>query len=158
MSNSFCSDSPDHKHHYTEDNFEFCDFYCMYCYKSLDYQEGAEEFMEDSTSDILESKSEEFWNSLTKEQQLDVFCAVCRRIYQSEIIDKGSYRYTLYDVFKFGPESYSPALDAGYLTIHNRIYTDDDINDFITKIKKFGEENNISEEKISNLITTLYLY
>ena len=102
--------------------------------------------------------SEEFWNSLTKEQQLDVFCAVCRRIYQSEITDKGSYRHTLYDVFKFGPESYSPALDAGYLTIHNRIYTDDDINDFITKIKKFGEENNISEEKISNLITTLYLY
>ena len=63
----------------------------------------------------LKNKQEEYWNSLTKEQQLDAFCAVVRRICQGELDDKGTYRYVLYDIFKFGPESYGSAQMAGYL-------------------------------------------
>lgn len=81
------------------------------------------------SSDAKEKRSEDFWNSLTKEQQLDVFCAVVRRIYQGEIIDKGSYRHVLYGVFGFGLESYAQAQIAGYLTIHNSITTEGDEND-----------------------------
>lgn len=73
------------------------------------------------SSDAKEKRSEDLWNSLTKEQQLDVFCAVVRRIYQGEIIDQGSYRHVLYSVFGFGLESYAQAQLAGYLTIHNSI-------------------------------------
>lgn len=73
------------------------------------------------SSDAQEKRSEDFWNSLNKEQQLDVFCAVVRRIYQGEIIDQGTYRHVLYSVFGFGPEAYAPAQIAGYLTIHNSI-------------------------------------
>lgn len=80
-------------------------------------------------ADAHTQRSEEYWNSLTKEQQLDVFCAVVRRIYQGEIIDKGSYRHVLYGVFGFGPEAYAPAQIAGYLTIHNSITTEGDEND-----------------------------
>ena len=70
----------------------------------------------------IEKESEDFWNSLTKDQQLKVFCAVSRRIYKGEIVDRGSYRYVLYGTFGFGPEAYAPAQLAGYLTIHNAIF------------------------------------
>lgn len=73
----------------------------------------------------MEVKQEEYWNSLTKEQQLDAFCAVVRRIYRGEIEENGSYRYVLYNVFGFGPEAYAPAQMAGYLAIHNQIFGED---------------------------------
>jgi hypothetical protein len=76
----------------------------------------------------IEQDSEQYWNSLSKEDQLKVFCAVCRRIYQGDIVDKGTYRYVLYNVFEFGPEAYAPAQLAGYLAIHNSIF--DDEHDF----------------------------
>lgn len=70
----------------------------------------------------VEKDSEEYWNSLSKEEQLKAFCAMSRRIYKGEIKDRGTYRYVLYDVFGFGPEAYAPAQLAGYLEIHNSIY------------------------------------
>lgn len=79
----------------------------------------------------LEDKSEEYWNSLTKEQQLDAFCAISRRIYRGEIAEQGSYRYVLYQVFGFGPESYAQAQDAGYLAIHNSIYAGQNPDDHV---------------------------
>jgi hypothetical protein len=57
----------------------------------------------------VEKESEAYWNSLSKEEQLKVFCAVSRRIHQAEIVDQGTYRYALYNVFGFGPEAYAPA-------------------------------------------------
>ena len=73
----------------------------------------------------VEKESEDFWNSLSKEDQLKAFCAVSRRILKGEIEERGSYRYVLYDVFGFGPEAYAPAQLAGYLEIHNSIYGPD---------------------------------
>lgn len=85
--------------------------------------------MEDDISDIfnkvmaqIEQESEDYWNSLTKDQQLKVFCAVSRRIYQGEIVERGSYRHVLYDTFGFSPEAYAQAQMSGYLTIHNAIF------------------------------------
>jgi hypothetical protein len=73
--------------------------------------------------DLIEKQSEEKWNALSKEDQLDYFCAVSRRIIKGEIEQKGTYRYVLYNVFGFGPEAYMPAQMAGYLSIHNAIYS-----------------------------------
>lgn len=70
----------------------------------------------------IEADEEAYWDSLSKEDQLKCFCAISRRIYQGEIVDKGTYRWVLYDVFGFGPEAYAPAQMAGYLAIHNAIY------------------------------------
>jgi hypothetical protein len=70
----------------------------------------------------IEKESEDYWNSLSKEEQLKVFCAVVRRIYDGEIKQRRSYRGVLYSIFNFGPESYAPAQMAGYLTIHNALY------------------------------------
>lgn len=73
---------------------------------------------------LVEKDSEDYWNSLSKEDQLRAFCAVSRRIYQGEIVDHGSYRHVLYGVFGFGPEAYASAQMARYLEIHNAIVTD----------------------------------
>lgn len=67
---------------------------------------------------------EKYWNSLTKEQQLDVFCCVVRRLCRAELKEQRSYRGTLYDVFEFGPESYALAQNAGFIELHNSIITD----------------------------------
>ena len=75
-----------------------------------------------------EKQSEEFWNSLTKDQQIQVFCAVMRRVYKGEIEENRSYRGMLYDVFGFGPESYAVAQMSGFLTIHNCILTPEEKN------------------------------
>lgn len=79
----------------------------------------------------IEDKSEQYWNSLTEEQQLDAFCAMSRRIYRGEIQQQGSYRYILYDVFGFGPEAYAQAQCAGYLAIHNSIYAGQNPDDHV---------------------------
>jgi hypothetical protein len=88
----------------------------------------------------MEEDQEKYWSSLTPEQQLDAFCCISRRIVDGELTKKGSYRYVLYDVFGWGPESYLPAQVAGYLTIHNAIMSDEDIEDI-----KVGERMEILE-------------
>lgn len=70
---------------------------------------------------LVEDESEKYWNSLSKDEQLKVFCAVSRRIFDGELKQKRSYRGVLYDVFQFGPEAYAPAQMSGYLSIHNAI-------------------------------------
>jgi hypothetical protein len=79
----------------------------------------------------IEDRSEQYYNSLTKEQQLDAFCAISRRIYRGEIEQRGSYRYVLYDVFGFGTEAYAQAQCAGYLAIHNSIYSGQNPDDHV---------------------------
>lgn len=101
--------------------------------------------------DQKEKEQEEYWNSLSKDDQLKVFCAVVRRIYQAEIVDQGSYRHALYGVFKFGPESYAQAQLAGYLGIHNSIIPED--HDF-NLLSEFCEKLNldVSKKQISEFL------
>lgn len=64
---------------------------------------------------------EKFWHGLTYEQQLMAFYSVCKKIYKADVVDQGSYRWALYDVFGFGMESYGAGMDCGYMEIHNLI-------------------------------------
>lgn len=74
--------------------------------------------------EAVKEQQEQFWNSFTKQQQLALFCAVVRRIYQAEIVERRSYRGTLYDVFGFDEAAYGLAIEAGYMTLHNSIGVD----------------------------------
>jgi hypothetical protein len=100
-----------------------------------------------------EEHQEQYWNSLSKEQQLMVFCAVSRRIFDGEIKQGGSYRYVLYDVFRFGPEAYVPAQMSGYMEIHNAIYTGKDEE---ILLKNFAEYAKIDEELVSQYLQKKY--
>lgn len=64
---------------------------------------------------------EEYWNSLSKEEQLKCFCAVVERIVDGEAAGH-SYRGMLYTVFGFGTESYAQAQMAGFLSLHNSMF------------------------------------
>jgi hypothetical protein len=101
--------------------------------KGQELQDALEEISKtfNEAMKVHEDRSEQYWNSLTKEQQLDAFCAISRRIYSGEIEDQGSYRYVLYDVFGFGPEAYAQAQLAGYLAIHNSIYAGQNPDDHV---------------------------
>lgn len=70
----------------------------------------------------LEQQQEDYWNSLTAEQQLDLFCCVIRRMVRGELNEGRSYRGVLYDVFNWGPEAYGIAQLAGYIELHNSIF------------------------------------
>lgn len=72
-----------------------------------------------------EREEEDFWNSLSKEQQLLAFCAVTRRLKRGELDEQQSYRGILYGVFGFGMESYTRAQNAGFIELHNSIVVDD---------------------------------
>jgi hypothetical protein len=70
---------------------------------------------------MFEAECEEYWNSLDYESQLKSFYSVVKRIHKGEFIDQGSYRYVLYEIFKFGPDAYVAGMDCGYMDIHNSI-------------------------------------
>lgn len=103
----------------------------------------------------IEVEQEEFWNSLSVEDQIKCFCAVSRRIYKGEIEDKGTYRWVLYDVFRFGPEAYAQAQDAGYLAIHNSIMgPEEERNLLLAFAKHLGVEN--PDQSVSNFYGQTY--
>ena len=112
-------------------------------------REASEHFQE--VMKTIEQEQEAYWNSLSKEDQLKAFCAVARRIRQAEMIDQGSYRHALYGVFGFGPEAYAQAQDAGYLDIHNAIYTSEHET---RMLKAFCIKNNIenADEKVRDFL------
>ena len=99
----------------------------------------------------MEKEQEEYWNSLTKEQQLMAFCAMSRRIVDGEIKQKGTYRYVLYNVFGFGPEAYLPAQCAGYLDIHNAIFDAEHEADLL---KAFAKFHGLGEDAVDKFYET----
>jgi hypothetical protein len=70
---------------------------------------------------LYEHDNDTWWDGLTEKEREDAFYAVCKRIHRGDIIDDGSYRYVLYDVFGFDPGMYGAGMDCGYMAIHNAI-------------------------------------
>jgi len=116
----------------------------------VDLEETSNAFM--NAMNEIKDEQEAYWDSLTKEEQLKAFCAVARRIHKGEVELRGSYRYVLYNVFGFGPEAYVQAQLAGYLDIHNAIYTGVEIEQVIEKVAR--ECIRICEEGKSTQMTS----
>ncbi len=98
-----------------------------------------------------QNSANSFWTGLEPEEQLMAFCAVIERLHKGELEEKRSYRGVLYDTFGWGPEAYATAQCAGYLDIHNSIYTSDDL----VSIAKFVVEDlghEADEERIQEII------
>jgi hypothetical protein len=68
-----------------------------------------------------ETANNEWWNSLSEAERESAFYAVVKRIHKAELIDKGSYRWALYDVFGFDPSMYARGMDCGFMDLHNAI-------------------------------------
>jgi len=80
-------------------------------------------------SEQYEAENDEWWNSLTEREREDAFYAVVKRIYKAEIVDQGTYRYALYEVFGFGPGMYMQGMECGYMELHNSIYTHEEMRE-----------------------------
>jgi len=76
-----------------------------------------------------EAENDAWWDALSEEEREDAFYAVVKRIHQAEVIDRGTYRYALYDVFGFDGYMYGRGMSCGYMTLHNCIYTPQEIRD-----------------------------
>lgn len=74
-----------------------------------------------------EQLNDDWWNSLSQEGREHAFYAVVKRLHQGEIVERGSYRYVLYDVFGFDGSMYSRGMSCGYMSLHNSIYTDEEM-------------------------------
>ena len=68
-----------------------------------------------------EDSVNEFWHSLDYEEKLKAFYYVCKGIYKGDVIDRGTYRYVLYNVFEFDSDAYGLGMDCGYMHLHNVI-------------------------------------
>lgn len=122
--------------------------------KNLNLTEKIKELSIDFNAILKEVENEEeaYWNSLTKEQQLCAFNSVCRRIIKGEFQDKGTYRYVLYEIFGFGMEAYARAQMAGYLDIHNSIFSAENEEKLLAAFaKSLGVED--AEIKAKNFLT-----
>lgn len=72
---------------------------------------------------------DQWWDKLSQEDQMRAFYSVVKRLVKGDITDRGSYRYVLYDVFGFGAESYMLGMNCGYMTLHNSIYTQEEMRE-----------------------------
>ena len=73
-----------------------------------------------------EAKNDEWWNSLSQEEREDAFYAVVKRIHKAELIDKGTYRWAIYEVFGFDAGMYSLGMECGYMDLHNALVDTED--------------------------------
>jgi hypothetical protein len=76
----------------------------------------------EESSRAYEAENDAWWNNLSEKEREDAFYAVVKRIYKGEIVEKGSYRYVLYDVFGFDFHMYARGMDCGYMYLHNAIF------------------------------------
>jgi hypothetical protein len=72
--------------------------------------------------DKYEAENDAWWNALTEEEREDAFYAVCKRLYQGELKERGTYRYVLYNVFGFDAGMYMKGMDCGFMALHNAIF------------------------------------
>lgn len=92
-----------------------------------DFQQYEKEFSEERKN---------FFQSLTKEQQLLVFCEVVHKLYKAEILEKKSYRGVLYGEFNFDKNSYLLAQMSNFLELHNSIVLEEESYNLTNLIQK----------------------
>lgn len=63
------------------------------------------------------AEDQAWWDSLSYEDKAQAFRQICKLIHQAEVIDGGSYRWAIYDVFGL---EYGDGLDH-YMELHNLI-------------------------------------
>ena len=76
---------------------------------------------------VYEHDNDTWWNGLSEKEREDAFYAVCKRLHQGEIKERGTYRYVLYNVFGFGGGMYVAGMDCGYMALHNAIFDGEEL-------------------------------
>lgn len=66
---------------------------------------------------------DKWWDGLSEDERKKAFYSVCSRIYEAEIVDRGSYKFALYDKFNFTPGdgSFGLGIECGFKALHDTI-------------------------------------
>jgi hypothetical protein len=101
-----------------------------------------------------EAENDAWWNGLTEEEREDAFYAVCKRIHEADLVNRGTYRHTLYDVFGFDIDMYGKGIDCGFMAIHNAIFDGEELQAMkkVTRVEVIDEEgrtyvNHLNEDQ-----------
>ena len=93
---------------------------------------------------IREDITDTYWAGLTETERENAFYAVMKRVFKAST-EGGSYRYGLYDVFKFGGHMYEEGMDCGYFAIHNALYghlnDDGQVQESVVSSKELPQES-----------------
>lgn len=100
---------------------------------SPEWQELQKAQLEASAAYAIECDT--FWDNLSYEDKLKAFYAVTKRTCKAELEDQGTYRYALYDVFGFGPESYVIGMECGYMDLHNRVMSKEQYDEYMSSLR-----------------------
>lgn len=100
--------------------------------------------------------AKEFFESLEDDKKLLVFFHITHCIYENYFNDKGSYRGLLYSKLGFGPESYSLGMDSGMFSVHNAIYTPDELEENFNNLVAFLKLD-LSQKELRSL-RNIFLY
>lgn len=104
--------------------------------KLLDTLDNLREYWREAT-EKYDNEANAFWDSLTTEQQMMAFYVVTKRISDHELNDPhASYRYILYEVFGFPPESYAIGMSSGFLELHNSILIPEEMTEWRKYVAK----------------------
>jgi len=94
-------------------------------HKKDEHGKSLSDYMKES-SEQYEKEANDFWEGLSYDDKLKAFYSVCKRIHKGDVVDRGSYRYVLYNTFGFDFDAYMIGMECGYLDIHNYIITPKD--------------------------------
>jgi hypothetical protein len=83
-----------------------------------------------------QAEDQAWWDSLDYEQRAQAFRQVCKLMYKAEIVDRGTYRWAVYDIFGL---EYGDGLDH-YMTLHNLIGKGLDTEQNYETLRDDGEE------------------
>ena len=97
-----------------------------------------------------EAENDKWWNGLTEEEREDAFYAVCKRIHKADLVNHGTYRHTLYDVFGFGMNMYGRGMECRYMAIHNALYDGDKLQ-AMKKVTRFEVINDKGRTYVNHL-------
>lgn len=70
---------------------------------------------------ISKEDADKWWDNADYETRQLAFYSVIDRMRQSELLDKGSYKFAIYDTFGFKGDMYGPGIECGYMDLHNQI-------------------------------------
>ena len=68
-------------------------------------------------------EADQWWDTLSEDERKKAFFSVCSRIYESEILDRGSYKFALFHKFNFseGPDTFKLGTNSGFKALHDII-------------------------------------
>ena len=110
-------------------------------YKSYSEYLQSEEYQQFLEAEVnaekdYKQKAKEYFETLDTDTKLLLFYHITNIIYENYFIDKGSYRGLLYDKFDFGPEAYGLGYSSGMFSLHNAIFTPDELDEGFDNLVK----------------------